>query len=194
MGTWSIPLDKLGAKAGADIDGLVRKVTIDLFTRVIVRSPVDTGRFKGNWQASLTAAIETPIERIDKEGDAVIDAMIDAVMALVRRGVTTLRAKRAIEVVMGSGRVLVQVPLVESSETLRLNSRKQQRRCNNSAQQRHRNNSVQRQHSNSGERPTDPQQRRDLLLRLPPLPRHLRRRAILLQSLTTKSLSEEFLR
>lgn len=37
---------------GADLETVVRKATLDLFTAVVRRSPVDTGRFKGNWNAS----------------------------------------------------------------------------------------------------------------------------------------------
>ena len=90
MGKWSVPIDQMIAKAGADVDAVVRKVTIDLFGRVIARSPVDTGRFRGNWQASLNAAIETKIDRLDPDGMAATDAAIDAVMAFPTGGVTYL--------------------------------------------------------------------------------------------------------
>lgn len=52
MSGWSIPLDRLAAKAGLKLDTATRKVTLDLFTSVVQKSPVDTGRFKGNWNVS----------------------------------------------------------------------------------------------------------------------------------------------
>ena len=43
---------------------------------------------------------------------------VDAVLSLVRRGVPMLRAKRAIEALLVSGRAFVQLPTVESREAL----------------------------------------------------------------------------
>jgi hypothetical protein len=52
---WSIPLDKLAAKQKASVDTIARKATFALFNAVQQRSPVDTGRFRGNWQATQGA-------------------------------------------------------------------------------------------------------------------------------------------
>ena len=81
MGTWSIPIDRLIAKANTDAETFIRKVTIDLFGRVIARSPVDTGRFRANWQCTLDAAATTPTASTDKDGLSTTDTMTDAVMA-----------------------------------------------------------------------------------------------------------------
>ena len=90
MGTWSVPIATLAAKAGADMDRVVRKIEIDLFGRVIARTPVDTGRAKGNWQVSNDAPNETTIDRLDKDGMAATDSAIDAVMHLPTGHVTYL--------------------------------------------------------------------------------------------------------
>ncbi|AKJ28838.1 HK97 gp10 family phage protein [Caldimonas brevitalea] len=55
MGKWSIPIDRLAESAKGDIETVTRKVTLDLFARVVQRSPVDTGRFKGNWNVNFGA-------------------------------------------------------------------------------------------------------------------------------------------
>ena len=78
------------AKAGADVDLIVRKVSIDMFSRVIRMSPVDTGRFKGNWQCTLDRAAESATDARDPSGLATADAMIDAVMAFPVGRVTYL--------------------------------------------------------------------------------------------------------
>lgn len=52
--TWSIPLDQLAQKTGLKLDTVARKVTLDLFTSVVQKSPVDTGRFKANWNVGTT--------------------------------------------------------------------------------------------------------------------------------------------
>lgn len=90
MGTWSIPLSSMTAKASTDMDAVVRKMEIDLFGRVIQRSPVDTGRFRGNWQVSNGTPILNTIDRLDVDGMASTDAAIDAVMALPTGQVTYL--------------------------------------------------------------------------------------------------------
>lgn len=40
-------------KAGANAELVVRKSVLELQTMMIERSPVDSGRFKSNWQAGL---------------------------------------------------------------------------------------------------------------------------------------------
>lgn len=43
------------AKAKGNADLVVRKIALEMFARVIVKSPVDTGRFKSNWQVSINS-------------------------------------------------------------------------------------------------------------------------------------------
>jgi hypothetical protein len=49
---WSIPLDRLAAKSRQSVDRVTRQATFQLFNAVQLRSPVDTGRFRGNWQVT----------------------------------------------------------------------------------------------------------------------------------------------
>lgn len=49
---WTIPLDRLAAKSTAKLETVVRAVTLQLFVSVVKRSPVDTGRFRANWNIS----------------------------------------------------------------------------------------------------------------------------------------------
>lgn len=55
MSGFSIPLDRLAAKYGAKLEDVVRKSTFDLFRSVTEKSPVDTGRFRANWNVSQGA-------------------------------------------------------------------------------------------------------------------------------------------
>ncbi len=52
MGTFSIPLAALAARSQASMETVVRRVTLDIYTRAVQRSPVDTGRFRANWNIS----------------------------------------------------------------------------------------------------------------------------------------------
>lgn len=51
-----------------------RKIALEAFTRVIMRSPVDTGRFRGNWQISIDELKmeDLPLDHIDPTGANVI--------------------------------------------------------------------------------------------------------------------------
>lgn len=59
-------------KTEAKIETAHRKIALDAFTRVILRSPVDTGRFRGNWQVSIGSVPSGTLELDDKEGTVVI--------------------------------------------------------------------------------------------------------------------------
>lgn len=48
-------------KAGVSIDTVCRKIALDVFRRVVMRTPVDTGRARGAWQTTVgSAASGTP--------------------------------------------------------------------------------------------------------------------------------------
>lgn len=46
----------------------VRGTLFSLVSRIIKESPVDTGRFRGNWQASINAPIKTQKQTTDPSG------------------------------------------------------------------------------------------------------------------------------
>lgn len=55
MSKFSIPLDRLAERYNAKLEQVVRQSTFQLFNAVQLRSPVDTGRFRGNWNVSYNA-------------------------------------------------------------------------------------------------------------------------------------------
>lgn len=66
MSGWSIPLDQLAAKVQLDLETVARKSTLDVFTAVVLKSPVDTGRFRANWNVSQGAPDATVTDSTDK--------------------------------------------------------------------------------------------------------------------------------
>ena len=66
MSNWSIPLDKLAEKAQADLETVARKVTFDLYSSVVYMSPVDTGRFRANWNVSVDSVDTATSQSTDK--------------------------------------------------------------------------------------------------------------------------------
>jgi hypothetical protein len=53
----------------------VRKIALDAFSRVIMRSPVDTGRFRANWMCAIGHIPDGTVEIDDKAGTATISKM-----------------------------------------------------------------------------------------------------------------------
>ena len=63
---FTVSLTALADKFKADIATIVSKTTLLTFASVIKRSPVDTGRFKGNWNASFQVPVYSFDERKDR--------------------------------------------------------------------------------------------------------------------------------
>ena len=76
MGTareFEIGLDKLFKD---QVEGKIVEATkllaMEALQRVVMKSPVDTGRFRGNWRVTIGSPASTPISRIDKGGGTTI--------------------------------------------------------------------------------------------------------------------------
>ena len=59
---WSQDLQALATRTGLRMDTVIRKATFDLFRSVALKSPVDTGRFRANWNVSYGAPDLTTTE------------------------------------------------------------------------------------------------------------------------------------
>ena len=53
MPAFSLALRQFADKAGRNAELVFRKVSIDVLSRLVLRSPVDTGRFRANWQIGI---------------------------------------------------------------------------------------------------------------------------------------------
>jgi hypothetical protein len=74
MGQFALQLAEFAKKAGANADLVVQKVAIDLLGRVVMRSPVDTGRFRANWAVTVGAPSAGTTEATDKSGAGAVEA------------------------------------------------------------------------------------------------------------------------
>lgn len=72
LGSFQLDIQRFVDKAHGNLDLVVRKVALDLFKRVIMKSPVLTGRFKGNWQVAIGSIPAGTLEINDKAGTATI--------------------------------------------------------------------------------------------------------------------------
>ena len=60
---------------------VVRKVVLDLYTRVILATPVDTGRARGGWACSVGAPDTSDTGRTDTTGQGSVGAMTSQISA-----------------------------------------------------------------------------------------------------------------
>lgn len=88
--TFELDIQRFVDKAKGNVDLVVRKVALDLFRRVIMKSPVDTGRFKGNWQVAIGSVPAGTLEINDKAGTATIAKVTAATMQLEAGQIITL--------------------------------------------------------------------------------------------------------
>jgi len=67
--TFALDLAKFAEKAEKNAQVVVRKVGIDLFSKTVERTPVDTGRARANWNCSIGAPSLATSEQTDKGGE-----------------------------------------------------------------------------------------------------------------------------
>ncbi len=72
MGQFANQMQGWVQKTMAKSDLAVRMIALRMFTRIILKSPVDTGRFRGNWQLAIGSVPEGTLELDDKTGTATI--------------------------------------------------------------------------------------------------------------------------
>lgn len=68
MGSFSKDITDWTKKAEKDFEKLRRAVMIELFSSVILDTPVDTGRLRGNWQISSTSPANGEVNIMDPQG------------------------------------------------------------------------------------------------------------------------------
>lgn len=69
-GSFSMDLTKFTNKANADIKTAIQKISMEAFRRIIMKSPVDTGRFRANWGCSIGQPYIGTSDATDKNGGA----------------------------------------------------------------------------------------------------------------------------
>lgn len=74
MSAFALQLSEFARKAGRNADLVVQKVAVDILSRVVKRSPVDTGRFRGNWQVTIGLPASGNVATNDKSGAQAINS------------------------------------------------------------------------------------------------------------------------
>lgn len=77
-----------------------RFVTLDALKRIVLKTPVATGRARGNWQTSIGAPTQVALTTVDPSGDAVL-----------AQGQSAIADVKPFEVVFISNNLIYIVPL-----------------------------------------------------------------------------------
>ena len=85
MATFEEQVNQFVIKTTANLGIVSRKIAWDSFTSVVVISPVDTGRFRGNWQPGIGAPPGGVLETLDPTG-AISIAAIETKVAEFKPG------------------------------------------------------------------------------------------------------------
>lgn len=85
LGNFQLDIARFVEKAKGNVDQVVRKVSFDMFYRVISKSPVREGRFKGSWIVAINSVPTLDPGTLDKGGGATI-ARMQAVVATAKAG------------------------------------------------------------------------------------------------------------
>lgn len=64
---------------GGQVDQVVRKVVLDVGSSVVLKTPVDTGRARANWQYGVDVRPAGELDATDRSGSATISSFAAAV-------------------------------------------------------------------------------------------------------------------
>ena len=84
---FAINVRKWAEVAELSLEQTVRAATLEVFGSVIRKSPVDTGRFKGNWQIDQRGF---QYDKFDKDGQATLDLITAKVSKSEVGGIVSL--------------------------------------------------------------------------------------------------------
>ena len=79
VGEFSFAVSRFASQTEEREKHVIRKIAIECFRRIILGTPVDEGRARGNWQASTGSMAVGTVEKLDRTGSATIAAMISEV-------------------------------------------------------------------------------------------------------------------
>ena len=72
MASFANQLNQFNVKTQSKVNTVVQRVGLRLLGKLVMRSPVDTGRFRGNWQLQLNDIPSGIVETVDRDGGPTI--------------------------------------------------------------------------------------------------------------------------
>ena len=90
MGSFTNQVNAFTDKTKRKFDLAVRKISLEMFTRVVLKSPVDTGRYRANWQVAIGSIPQGTLEIDDVTGQIAINKIEAATLQVEAGDVITL--------------------------------------------------------------------------------------------------------
>lgn len=81
-GSFAQQLQRFRDETLGNMEEVFRRVMIEIGTTVIRLSPVDTGRFRGNWQFTVDAPASASLDNLDPDGHDTIARLVAEVQHL----------------------------------------------------------------------------------------------------------------
>ena len=82
LGNFELDIARFVAKANGNINLVIRKIALDLFSRVIMKTPVDEGRARGSWSVAIGAIPPDEVHVNDKDGSVTLARVAAATLGL----------------------------------------------------------------------------------------------------------------
>lgn len=86
--SFALDLKKFAEKAGANAEQVVRRATFEVARSVVMKTPVDTGRARSNWQFGDGEMPAGTLDGVDPQGSATLTKLSAAIMQSRVGGVT----------------------------------------------------------------------------------------------------------
>ena len=71
--SFALKVEDWELRSKQELRTIMRKVALELFTRIIMRTPVDTGRLRDNWQVEIGTPSGNVLDRFDPRGQEAIN-------------------------------------------------------------------------------------------------------------------------
>ena len=89
-GNFALDISRWCKSAKADTKSVVQKIAMETFKRVILRSPVDTGRFRANWGCRVGSPYTGTVDVYDEDGRGTVVLANGVVLQWNAQGLITL--------------------------------------------------------------------------------------------------------
>jgi hypothetical protein len=83
---FSLDLSRAVKRAKGKQELVVRRVMLEVFKKIVMKSPVDTGRFRANWEVSVGGYSRDASEKKDKSGASTLNKIIMSVNSIPLSG------------------------------------------------------------------------------------------------------------
>jgi hypothetical protein len=74
-------IEKFAEKSVRNAGVVHKRIALELFRRIVLKTPVDTGRLRANWQAASKVYVNGTVDAEDPGGDRTVAAIVAAVEA-----------------------------------------------------------------------------------------------------------------